>query len=427
MVIPLILTCGPNEVLVVSGLGYNKPAMITGGRVVVFTCLHKWWRLSLNVMTISVDSPGVYTAQGVALKVNGVAQIKISTQHPDVLALACEHFLHKRQSEIEALITATLEGHQRGIMGTMTVEDIYKNRKLFNQRVFDVASKDLYNLGFQVLSYTIKDLNDENGYLTALGMAQTAQVQRDAKIGQVEADRDARIKKCLAEEELLAAKFANDVLIAEAERDYMLQKANYDQEVKAKQAEADLAFELQSCKTRQKIQEEKMETLVVERKAKILVEEQEIQRREKQLDVSIKQPALAEKYRLETIATAHKQRTLLEAEAEAEAKQLKAEAMAHAIQAKAEAEAVQMNHKAEAWEHYGNAAILSMYLDTMPKMVHGVSSTLSNAKSVTMVSSGESPVGAQKLTTEVINITNSVPVMVKDMTGIDLLKTLRSV
>lgn len=388
--------------------------------------LMRWNRLSLNVMTIEIDSPGVYTAQGVALKVTGVAQVKISTQHPEVLAAACEHFLNKKQAKIESLITETLEGHQRGIMGTMTVEDIYRNRKLFNQRVFESASKDLYNLGLHVISYTIRDLTDSLGYLEALGRGRTAEVQRDARIGEAEAKKDATIQQSLASEELLKAKYANDALVAKAERDFQIKKAEYDQEVRARQAETDLAYELQSCKTKQKIKEEAMETLVVERKAKILVQEQEIERAEKRLESAVKQPAAAEKFRLETIATANKQKQLLEVDAAAEATRLKGEAEALAIQAKANAEAVKMEHKAAAWKEFKDAAILSMYLDTLPKMVAEVAGPLCQAKSVKMVASGDSSIGALKLTQEVMDISSSVPSMVKNLTGVDLVKSLRS-
>nr|XP_045624295.1 flotillin-1-like [Procambarus clarkii] len=420
--LPVFLTCGPNEVLVVSGVGYSKPAMVTGGCLVALPCIHTWKRLSLNVMTIKVDTPGVYTAQGVSLNVTGVAQVKISTQHPDMLALACEHFLEKDQQEIAALITATLEGHQRGIMGTMTVEDIYRNRKLFNARVFTVASRDLYTMGLHVLSYTIRDLSDSLGYLEALGMAETSRVKRDARIGQASAARDAKIEKCLAGEELLAAQYINLALLAKAERRFEIQKAAFDQEVKAKKAEADLAHDLQTCKIKQRIKQETMETKVVERRAWILLAEQETLRQHKHLQVKIRQPAEAEKYRMERMAAAQRTRTMIEAEAQAEAKLLTADAQAAAIQAKAQAEARNMYYKAEAWKEFDNAAILSMYLHTLPKMVHGVSRSLCNASRVKMVSSGDSPVGANKLTQEVINITNSVPELIKNVTGIDLLK-----
>ncbi|XP_042868457.1 flotillin-1-like [Penaeus japonicus] len=426
MVLPLILTCGPNEVIVLSGLGYQKSAMITGGRIIAFPCLQRWHRMSLNVMTLKVASSGVYTAQGVPITVTGVAQVKISTQHPEILERACEHFLKKSQAEIEVLITATLEGHQRAILGAMTVEDIYKNRKLFNSRVFEVASKDLCNLGLHVLSYTIRDLSDEVGYLEALGMSRTAEVQRDARIGEVFAQQESRIQKSLANEELMKVKYANDSLIAQANRDFQQQKAIYDQEVMAKKAEADLAYELQSCKTKQKIQEEKMEIVVVERQAKIHVQEQEIQRTEKLLDATVKQPAEAEKYRLEIIAEAQRKKTVLEAEGQAESKHLKGEAEAFAIEAKAKAEAATMHYRAEAFKQFKDAAILDLYLKAMPQIVGSVGSALSNAKSIKMVSSGGSEVGAQKLTQEVMDISTSIPEMVKNMTGVDLRKSVRA-
>ncbi|XP_037777930.1 flotillin-1-like [Penaeus monodon] len=426
MVFPLILTCGPNEVIVLSGLGYRKSALITGGRIIAFPCLQRWRRLSLNVMTIRVLSTGVYTSQGVPITVSGVAQVKISTQHPEILERACEHFLTKSTAEIETLITATLEGHQRAILGAMTVEDIYKNRKLFNGRVFEVASKDLCNLGLHVLSYTIRDISDEVGYLTALGMSRTAEVQRDAKIGEVLAQQESRIEKSLALEELMKAKYANDTLVAQANRNFEQQKAAYDQEVMTKKAEADLAYELQSCKIKQKIQEEKMEIVVVERQGKIHVEEQEIQRTEKRLEATVKQPAEAEKFRLETIAAAQRKKTVLEAEAQAESKHLQGEAEAFAIEAKAKAQAASMHYRAEAYKEFQNAAILDMYLKAIPQIVGNVSSSLSNAKSVKMVSSGGSEVGAQKLTQEVMNISTSIPEMLKSMTGVDLRKSVRA-
>ncbi|XP_068230893.1 flotillin-1-like [Palaemon carinicauda] len=426
MVIPIFLTCGPNEVLVVSGVGYAKPAMIIGGRVIAFTCFQRWRRLSLNVMALTVESPDVYTIKGVPLQVTGIAQVKIGSNVPEVLELAVENFLGKKQSDLEELITSTLEGHQRGIIGSMTVEDIYKDRKLFNTRVFDSASKDLCTLGLQLLSYTIKNVADGHGYMEALGMSRTSEVQRDARIGEAIAQKDSSIKKAIAEEELTASKYSNEILKAQANRDYETQKAGYDKEVLTKKAEADLAYELQECITRQKIKEEEMETKVVERKCQIELEEQEIERCKKHVESSIKQPANAEKYRLEIIAAAERQKAVLEAEAEAEAIKLKGEAEAFAIEKRAKADAAQLHSKAKAYDEFGKAAILNMYLNTLPKMIGNIGQALANTKSVTMVSTGDGPLGAHKMTTEVMDIAVSVPDMINDMTGVNLKKTLQT-
>lgn len=78
-----------------------------------------------------------------------------------MLLAACEQFLGRKESEIQHIALVTLEGHQRAIMGSMTVEEIYKDRKKFSKQVFEVASSDLVNMGITVVSYTLKDIRDE--------------------------------------------------------------------------------------------------------------------------------------------------------------------------------------------------------------------------------------------------------------------------
>lgn len=421
------VTCGPNEALVISGCCHKKPLLVPGGRAFVWPTVQQVQRISLNVMTLNVESPRVYTAQGVPISVTGIAQVKVQGQYEEMLLAACEQFLGKSEAEIQQVALETLEGHQRAIMGSMSVGEIYKDRKKFNQNVFEVASSDLINMGITVLSYTLKDIHDDEGYLDALGMARTAEVKRDARIGEAEAQKDSQIKEAIAEEERMAAKYINDTEIAKAQRDFELKKATYDMEVQAKKAEAELAYELQAAKTRQKIKEEQMQIKVVERAQEILIQDQEIQRREKELEATVKQPADAEKFKLEKLAEAGRNKTMLEAEAEAEAIRVKGEAEAFAVEAKARAEAATMQAKAEAQKEYKEAAMLDMYLDTMPKVAAEVAAPLSQAKKLTMVSSGNSEVGAAKLTGEVMEIITRVPGMVKNMTGVDVTKSIRAV
>uniref|UniRef100_A0A0K8V245 Flotillin-1 n=1 Tax=Bactrocera latifrons TaxID=174628 RepID=A0A0K8V245_BACLA len=155
------VTCGPNEALVVSGCCYMKPLLVPGGRAFVWPTIQQVQRISLNTMTLQVESPCVYTSQGVPISVTGIAQVKIQGQNEDMLLTACEQFLGKGESEIQHIALVTLEGHQRAIMGSMTVEEIYKDRKKFSKQVFEVASSDLANMGITVVSYTIKDIRDE--------------------------------------------------------------------------------------------------------------------------------------------------------------------------------------------------------------------------------------------------------------------------
>ncbi|XP_052860183.1 flotillin-1 isoform X2 [Anopheles cruzii] len=425
------VTCGPNEALVVSGCCHMKPLLVPGGRAFVWPSIQQVQRISLNTMTLQVESPTVYTSQGVPISVTGIAQVKIQGQNEDMLLTACEQFLGKPEAEIQHIALVTLEGHQRAIMGSMTVEEIYKDRKKFSKQVFEVASSDLVNMGITVVSYTLKDIRDEEvrasrGYLKSLGMARTAEVKRDARIGEAEARCDATIKEAIAEEQRMAARFLNDTEIAKAQRDFELKKAVYDVEVQTKKAEAEMAYELQAAKTKQRIKEEQMQIKVVERTQEIAVQTQEMQRRERELEATIRRPAEAEKYKLEKLAEANKLRVILEAEAEAEAIKVRGEAEAFAIAAKSKAEAEQMAKKAEAWREYREAAMVDMLLETLPKVAAEVAAPLSQAKKITMVSSGNGEVGAVKLTGEVLQIVNKIPELVKSITGVDISRSIHA-
>merc|ERR1712106_1215807 len=291
-----IAVCGPNEALVISGMFQGgKPTFINGGRAIVCPCIQTVQRIPLNTMTLEVQSPRVYTSQGVPISVVGTAQVKINGSSEEMLSYAAEQFGGKPVNEILQICLETMEGHQRAIMGNMTVEEIYRDRKTFSKKVFEVASVDLHNMGISVISYTLKDVRDEVGYLASLGQARTAQVKRDALIGEAEANRDATIAEALAEEQRMESKLVNDTENARSKRDFELKKASYDTEVNTAKAEAEMAYGLQAAKVQAKIKEEEMQVKVVERAQNIAIQEQEIMRREKELDSKVRKPAEAEK------------------------------------------------------------------------------------------------------------------------------------
>merc|ERR1712117_85431 len=375
-------------------------------------------------MTLEVKSPRVYTEKGVPISVVGTAQVKINGEKQEMLELAAEQFGGKHPHEIQRICLETMEGHQRAIMGNMTVEQIYRDRKTFSERVFDVASANLYEMGIQVISYTLKDIRDEVGYLASLGQAQTAQVKKNALIGEAEAKRDASIAEAQAEEQRMEAKLKNDTEIAESRRDFELKKATYDTEVNTAKAEAEMAYSLQAAKVQARIKEEEMQVKVVERQQNIAIQEQEIVRREKELESKVKKPAEAEKFKLEKLAEAERLRIVLEAEAEAEAVAVKGEAEAYAIEAKAKAEAEQMNKKAEAFKEYKEAAMIDMMLKVLPQVAAEVAGPITKVNKITMVATGDGPVGANRVTGEVLDIMGSLPDTVKKMTGVDITSTM---
>ncbi|HWI57831.1 MAG TPA: flotillin family protein, partial [Bacillota bacterium] len=221
---------GPNQVLVISGrkrrlvdpdgttreVGFR---IVKGGGRFVWPVYEKVDILSLELLTIDVQTPEVYTSKGVPVLVDGVAQIKVKGDDVSI-GTAAEQFLSKGTDDIKNIATQTLEGHLRAILGTMTVEDIYQNRDAFASKVQEVAAGDMANMGLTIVSFTIRDIRDKQGYLDALGKPRIAQVKRDAQIAQAEADRDAMIKSSQATQAGQEAKFIADTKIAEAQRDY---------------------------------------------------------------------------------------------------------------------------------------------------------------------------------------------------------------
>jgi flotillin len=199
---------GPNQVLVVSGRKYTMVdadgtqhtrgfRIVKGGGSFIMPVLEKVDLLSLELLTIDVQTPEVYTSKGVPVKVDGVAQIKVKGDDISI-ATAAEQFLSKDTAAIMNIAMQTMEGHLRAILGTMTVEEIYQNRDAFAQKVQEVAAGDMANMGLGIVSFTIRDIRDSQGYLDALGKPRIAQVKRDAQIAQAEADRDAMIKSSQA-------------------------------------------------------------------------------------------------------------------------------------------------------------------------------------------------------------------------------------
>ena len=332
-----------------------------------------WWmvtdvqRLKLEVMTLQPRCESVETSQGVPLTVTGVAQCKIMTER-DFLTIAAEQFLGKEMSHIKAVILQTLEGHLRAILGTLTVEEVYRDRDQFASLVREVATPDVGRMGIEVLSFTIKDVYDQVDYLSSLGKARTAAVKRDANIGVAQAERDAGIREAECEKSAMDIKYGADTKIEDSRRLLNIQKAQFDTEVNARKEEAKLAYELQSAKMQQLIRSEELEITVVERRKQIAIEEKEITRKEKELEATVRLPAEAEAYKVERIAEGRKIQTLLTAQAEAERTRKLGAAEAIAIQEIGYAEAERMRSKASVYKLHGDAAILSSTLEALPKV-----------------------------------------------------------
>lgn len=445
---------GPNEVLVISGKMIRTQGKgfrtIRGGGVFVYPIIERVDRISLNIMTLSVRTPEVYTVQGVPVVVDGVAQVKIDSDQASI-DTAAEQFLSLTENEIRTVALETLEGHLRAVLGTLTVEEIYKERDKFAQRVQEIATPDMRNMGMRIVSFTVKNITDPNGYLEALGKPRTAEVKRDAIIGQANADRDATAQSAKAHQEGQIARLAADTMVAEADRDYRMKVQEFEASVNRKKAEAELAYDIQRNTTMQLSKAEEVKILVVEREGLINVQEREITRKERELEALVKKPAEAERFKIETLAEAEKRRGFTVADvtkvtgvAEAEAKKAKGLADAEIVQATglaeakaieakglAEAEAVKAKglaeaeanrKKAEAWKEYNEAAIAQIVIDKLPEIASAMASPLAKTDSITIVSTGGegSGMGASKVTSDVARMIAGLPPVVESLTGVNI-------
>jgi flotillin len=433
---------GPNQALIVSGRG-DKPSIVTGGRKFIWPVFERVDDLSLEIVTIDVTTPDVPTSQGVPITVEGVAQIKIGSDENSIRTAAIQ-FLAKTSDEIRHVAHETLAGHLRAILGTLTVEQLYRDREAFAQKVQEVSGEDMASMGLEIVSFVIKDISDEEGYLEALGRPRIAVVKRDATIGEAEAERDATIESANARQRGESAKFDAETKIAESQKSYEVQKATYQQETNRKKAEAELEYTLQQNKTNQMVKAEEVQIEVVAKQKQIEVQQQEVQRREKELDATVRKPAEAERFKVQTLAEARQFQLQTEATGEAEAIRLKGQAEADAARAKGLAEAEILRQKglaqaevirqqglaeaeatmkkADAWKEYTQAAIIQQLLDKLPEIAAAIAQPLSKTDKIVIVSNGsEDGAGASKITKDITNIIAQVPATIEALTGMDLM------
>src|SRR6266496_4454725 len=199
---------GPHEALIVYGLGGTH--VVVGHGKVVFPMVQICRELSLELMSFDVaPQQDLYTKQGVAVTVEAVAQIKVKSDNESILT-ASEQFLTKTPDQREGLIRLVMEGHLRGIIGQLTVEEIVKQPEMVADRMRSTCADDMNKMGLEVVSFTIKEVRDKNDYITNMGRPDVARIKRDADVAAAEAERDTAIKRAVAQREAAVAKAQAD-------------------------------------------------------------------------------------------------------------------------------------------------------------------------------------------------------------------------
>src|SRR3974390_3373704 len=279
---------GPHEALIV--YGFRKTRIINGGGTIVFPMVEICRDLSLELMSFDVaPQQSLYSNQGVALTVEAVAQLKVKSD-PVSIRTAAEQFLTKRPEQREGLIRLVMEGHLRGIIGQLTVEQIVKEPEMVGGRMRSTCADDMSKMGLEVVSFTIKEVRDKNEYITNMGRPDIARIRRDAEVAGAEADRDIAIKraeatrasaiaKAQADQERVAAETSSLAKQAEAQRDLDIKRATFLESTKKAQAQADKAYEIETNVMQQQVVTEQVRIQQVEREAQVKIQEAEIARR----------------------------------------------------------------------------------------------------------------------------------------------------
>ncbi|HEY6385977.1 MAG TPA: SPFH domain-containing protein, partial [Candidatus Acidoferrum sp.] len=428
---------GPNEALIVYGMGGTH--VYSGRGAIIFPMVQTCRDLSLELMSFDVaPQQSLYTNQGVAVTVEAVAQIKVKSDKESILT-AAEQFLSKRPEQRESLIRLVMEGHLRGIIGQLTVEQIVKEPEMVGDRMRSTCADDMSKMGLEVVSFTIKEVRDKNEYITNMGRPDIARIKRDAEVAAAEADRDIAIKraeatraaavaKAQADQERVAAETASMAKQSEAQRDLDIKKASYLEMTKKAQATADKAYEIETNVMQQRVVEEAVRVQQVEREAQVKVQEAEIARRERELIATVLKQAEIERQRIETLANAERQRLMSEAEGRASSIRAQGEAEAEIILKKGEAEAKAMNVKAEAFQEYNQAAVVDKLISSLPEVVRALSEPLSKVDKVTIVSTGNGDAaGAYKLTGDITKIAAQVPALFEALSGMQMSELLSKV
>src|ERR1700704_1815513 len=420
MLARLYRKAGPNEALIV--YGFRGTRVVQGHGTVIFPMVENCKGLSLELMSFDVaPQQDLYTKQGVAVTVEAVAQIKVKSDKESILT-AAEQFLTKADQQRESLIRLVMEGHLRGIIGQLTVEEIVKQPEMVGDRMRSTCADDMNKMGLEVISFTIKEVRDKNEYISNMGRPDVARIKRDPDVATAEAERDTAIKraeamraaavaKAQADKERVLAETLSQAAQAEATRDLEIKKANFQETIQKQKASADKAYELQTNVMQQQVIAELVKIQRVEKESQIAVQDAEIQRRERELIATVLKPAEIERRRIETLAEAEKQRLTFEAEGRAASTRATGEAEAEIIFKKGEAEAKAMNVKAEAYQEFNQAALVDKLITSMPEIVRALAAPLANVDKITVISTGGDTAGLNKITGDLTKMAAQIPAL----------------
>ena len=436
----LILLCWKrvpaDKAMVITGL---KKRVLVGRGGVQVPFLETSCSISLESVSMTTDITEAPSKQGIFVDIAGTAVVKVDNK-PDMILLAVEQFCNgnteRTTQNIRNVVEQILEGKLRGIVSTLTVEQINEDRVAFENSIEDSITSELKAMGLRLMSYTVLKIATQGGYLENRAIPQIAQSKADADIASAERKRDTEVKTAEAIREGEKAKLSAQAEIAQSQRDKTIRTEQYRAEQDKAKADADVAYKLQEIENNKTVAARQAE---LAQKEAIVVEEQ--------LVASVKKPADAEKDKTEVEAEANRVKAIKEAEAraeamklealaKAEARRVEAQAEADAIRARGEAEAEATKAKgiadaeakdrlAEAMKKYGEAAVVEMVIQQLPEIMGAVSKPMEQIDHITVIDNGGSE-GASKVAKTVSDVASNGFTVLKDLTGVDIAQMMKN-
>ena len=433
------VSASPGEIKVISGpRGQRVLHGKTGWKIPI---LERVDRMTAGMISVDArTSDYVPTNDYINVKVDAAVKVKIGTERPELFKAATRNFLYKSTDEIADEVRDTLEGHLRTIIGQMKLNQIVTDRVTFSEKVQENATKDLEEMGLEIVAFNVQGLIDDKGVIENLGIDNTEQIRKDAAKAKAKAQQE--IAQQQAESDKLAndARIAADLEIAQKQNELAKKQAALKAEADTEMAKADAAYAIQQEIQRKEIERQTAEANIVKQEKEAEVKEREVRVREQALAADIKAQADAEKYARQQAAEAEKLERQAKAEAElfetqkeaearkaqaeaekfaqlqeAEAIEAKGKAEAEAIRLKLEAEAEGLDKKAEAMKKYGDAAITEMLVNALPEIAKAVATPLANVDSITMYGEGNSGKMVGDIMTTMNQVTSGMGLDVKDL------------
>ncbi len=272
----LYYICQPSEVLIFAGSSRRSPdgrqvgyRLVKGGSSIRVPLLERALKMDLTNMIIELKVSNAYSKGGIPLQVDGVANIKIAGEEPTIHN-AIERLLGKTRKEIEQIAKETLEGNLRGVLASLTPEQVNEDKLAFAQSLLEEAEDDLEQLGLVLDTLQVQNISDDVRYLDSIGRKQQADLQRDARKSEASAQAQSAIRTAENEKTTSLKRLDRDIGVARAEAERRIKDAITKKDAVVAEVEAEVASELVRIESEVPVQQERIKQVTQQLQADVV-------------------------------------------------------------------------------------------------------------------------------------------------------------